>query len=59
MNLAENETIQYRVVYEGNVLLESVPRTVAEQFVSTLTKNVQENVAIVPVTQDGLQVLLG
>lgn len=59
MNLAENETISYRVVYESNVLLESVPRSVAEQFVATLSKNVQENVAIIPVTNDGLQVLLG
>lgn len=59
MNLTEHETISYRVIYEGNVLLESVPRSVAEQFVSTLSRGVQENVAIVPVTNDGLQVLLG
>ena len=59
MNLTEHETINYRVIYEGNVLLESVPRSVAEQFVATLSRGVQENVTIVPVTNDGLQVLLG
>ncbi len=59
MNLTEHESIKYRVIYEGNVLLESVPRSVAEQFVATLSRGVQENVAIVPVTDDGLQVLLG
>ena len=59
MNLTEHESIKYRVIYEGNVLLESVPRSVAETFVASLSRNVQENVAIVPVTNDGLQVLLG
>lgn len=59
MNLTEHESIKYRVIYEGNVLLESVPRSVAEQFVATLSRGVQENVTIVPVTNDGLQVLLG
>ncbi len=59
MNLTEHESIKYRVIYEGNVLLESVPRSVAEHFVATLSRGVQENVAIVPVTDDGLQVLLG
>lgn len=59
MNLTEHESIKYRVIYEDNVLLESVSRSVAEQFVATLSRGVQENVAIVPVTNDGLQVLLG
>lgn len=59
MNLTEHESIKYRVIYEDNVLLESVSRSVAEQFVATLSRGVQENVAIVPVTDDGLQVLLG
>lgn len=59
MNLTENEIINYRVVHNGSTLLESVPRTIAENFVSTLAKDIQENVSIVPVTQDGLQVLLG
>lgn len=57
--LTEDETIRYRVVYDGNVLLESATRSVAENFVSTLTRNVQESVQIVPVTNDGMQVLLG
>lgn len=59
MNLSEHEIIKYRVVYAGNVLLESVPRAVAEQFIANLAKNVQENAQIVPVTDNGQQVLLG
>lgn len=59
MNLSENETIKYRVVYDGSTLLEAVPRMVAEQFVANLAKNVRENVIIIPVTDGGQQVLLG
>jgi hypothetical protein len=59
MNLTETQDIRYRVVCEGNVLLESVSKTVAEQFVSTLNRGVQERVQIVPITDQGLQVLLG
>lgn len=59
MKLQENETIRYKVVYGDKTLLDSVPKSVAEQFVSTLGKNVQESVVIIPVTEDGLQVLLG
>ena len=57
--LVENENISYSVVHRGAVLLESVPKVVALNFVSTLTRDVQEHTDIVPVTQDGLQVLLG
>lgn len=57
--LSENETIRYKVVYEGNVLLASVPKSVAESFIATLGKTIQESVEIIPVTDDGLQVLLG
>jgi hypothetical protein len=59
MKLNENVNIKYRVVYNNNTLLESVPKSVADNFVSTLAKNVQENVSIIPITDDGLQVLLG
>lgn len=59
MNLTENETIKYQVVCDDNVLLESVTKSVAESFVATLAASVQERVQIVPVTKDGLQVLLG
>ena len=59
MNLQENETIRYRAVYSGNVLMESTSKAVIEQFVGTLSKQVQESVQIVPVTETGSQVLLG
>lgn len=59
MNLTENETIKYQVVCDDSILLESVTRNVAENFVSTLATSVQERVQIVPITTDGLQVLLG
>lgn len=57
--LSENETILYRVVFESTVLIDSVPMGVAENFLSSLAKHVQESAQIVPVTSDGLQVLLG
>lgn len=59
MNLTETQEIRYRVVCDHNVLLEAVPKLVAEQFVSTLSRGVQERVVIVPITDEGLQVLLG
>jgi len=55
----ENQQIKFRVVCSGNVLLETVSRSVAEQFVSTLTESTQKNVQIVPLTNSGAQVLLG
>ncbi len=57
--LSENETIRYKVVYDGKILLDSVPKSVAENFIGTLDKTIQESVNIIPVTEDGLQVLLG
>lgn len=59
MYINENEVVTYRVVCDGNILLDSVTRFVAEQFVSTLNTNTKESVEIQPVTRDGLQVLLG
>jgi hypothetical protein len=59
MNLTENNIVTYRVVYAGNVLLETASKPVADQFVAGLNKDVQEQVRIVPVTDAGLQVLLG
>lgn len=59
MQLTENEVVKYRVVHNGSILLESVPKLVAEQFVGSLAKTIQETVEIVPVTSDGMQILLG
>jgi hypothetical protein len=57
--LQENETVRYRVMCGENVLLESTSKHVAENFIATLSKSTQEQVLIIPVTADGLQVLLG
>ena len=59
MQLTENEVVKYRVIHNGSILLESVPKLVAEQFVASLAKTIQETVEIVPVTSDGMQILLG
>ena len=59
MHINENGGVSYRVVCDGNVLLDSVTKFVAEQFVATLNTNTKEKVEIQPVTEDGLQVLLG
>lgn len=58
-NLTENEELRFRVVCQGSVLLEAVSRAIAERFVAKLTGETQREVQIVPVTQDGNQVLLG
>lgn len=55
----ENTSVKYRVMVGGNVLLETFSLSSAEQFVSTLTETTQRNVQIVPITEDGAQVLLG
>lgn len=55
----ETETITYRVVHGKDILLESVSKTIAENFVSKLDKTVQEKAQILPVTGDGKQILLG
>lgn len=59
MNLTENETLKYNVKIGDKVLLETFSKATAEQFISTLTGDAQSKAVIVPVTQDGLQVLLG
>lgn len=55
----ESETIKYRVVVGGNVLLETSSLRSAEQFVASLTESTQQSVQIVPITSEGAQVLLG
>ena len=57
--LNENETLRYRVMYNGKTLYESASMHIVENFISTLDSDVQESVLIVPVTTEGLQVLLG
>lgn len=57
--LKEETKIKYRVICLGNVLLDNVTMRVAENFISTLTESTQEQAKIVPITEDGLQVLLG
>ena len=44
MHINENEVVSYRVVCDGNVLLDSVTKFVAERFVATLNTNTKEKV---------------
>lgn len=55
----ENQTVKYRVVVRGNVLLETASLRSAEQFVGSLSEATQQSATIVPITSDGAQVLLG
>lgn len=55
----EHTMVEYKVVYEGNVLLEHVSKMVAENYIAGLPKQVKESVKLIPITNDGLQVLLG
>jgi hypothetical protein len=53
----ENETIKFQVKLNNIVLAERVSHFLAEKFVETLTREQQEHVEIVPVTQAGKQIL--
>lgn len=61
MNKLINETqqLRYRVVLDGKILHESVNQNLASNFVSTLTIEQQQKAQIVPITENGHQVLLG
>lgn len=52
-----NNDVTYRLVLEGNVMLDNVSKQVAESFISKLTPETQGKIILMPVTQLGEQVL--
>lgn len=55
-SLHENR-IKYRVLVDGRVLNESSTQTMADVFVSGLSEDMRTKAVVVPVMEDGRQVL--
>jgi hypothetical protein len=53
-----NQT-KYNVVVDGNTVRYGVPLFIAESYVKSLSENEQGRVKLVPVTDDGKEILLG
>jgi hypothetical protein len=58
MNLNDSE-LEYQVLVEGKVLAKRDSQSLAEIFLASLDKTVQNKAVIVPVTKAGKQFLLG
>ena len=50
---------RYNVVVNGRVKKRSVPKRVAENYIINLDENLQSSATLVPVTDDGKEILLG
>lgn len=58
--LIDNQSVRYRVVdSKGKVLREGIVRSVAERFIESLDADMQAEVALIPITPDGDQILFG
>ena len=57
--IRETQNVRYQVKVNGITLNESVSKTLAEQFISTLLPEQRNQAIIVPVTDQGSQVLFG
>lgn len=57
--ILEAETVKYQVVLNGSVLHGPTSKGLAENFVMSLTEEQRNNVQIIPVTDNGQQILLG
>lgn len=55
----ENSEIRFQVLLNDKMLTETFSTSMAEQYISMLPLNERMSAKIVPVTQDGRQVLLG
>lgn len=54
----ENTQLKYRVLVDGKVLNESSTKALADMFVSSLDETAKTKARIVPVMEDGRQLLL-
>lgn len=56
---ANEQKQRYNVVIDGIVQKFNVPKIVAENYIMTLDETDQRSATMVPVTEDGLEILLG
>lgn len=57
--LNENEVLKYRVIVDNVILNESTTLFLAQNFIATLTNDKQERAKIIPITENGKEVLFG
>lgn len=57
--ILENESLQYQVLLNGQVLTTAQSKPLAEGFVASLAIEQQSEAQIVPITQGGKQLLMG
>lgn len=58
-NILESETIRYRILLNGKELAEKESKNLAEHFVTTLSSEQQKEAVIVPIADNGQEVLFG
>jgi hypothetical protein len=59
MTLLHSNQVKYRVLVDGKVLNESATKTLADVFFESLDENVKRRAQVVPVMEDGRQLLNG
>ena len=59
LNLIEDNNQKYNVIVNGVVKRSGVPKFVAESYIRTLTLNEQSQTSMIPVTNEGKQILFG
>jgi hypothetical protein len=52
-------TAKYNVIVNGRVVRHKVPKMVAENYIINLDENSQKEAKMVPVTDEGKEILLG
>jgi hypothetical protein len=59
MTLLHSNQVKYRVLVDGKVLNESATKTLADVFFESLDENLKRRAQVVPVMEDGRQILNG
>lgn len=57
MTMLNDSNVKYRVLVDGKVLNESTTKTLADVFVASLNEDMKHKAQIVPVMEDGRQLL--
>lgn len=55
--LLQDSQVKYRVLVDGKILNESMTKTLADVFVSGLDEDAKAKATIIPIVQDGRQLL--
>lgn len=57
MTMLIDNQVKYRVLVDGKILNESMTKTLADVFVSNLNEDMKQKAKIVPIMEDGRQLL--